>query len=241
MITLYGWGPMFGCPSPSPYVIKTEIQLQMLGLDFDLAIADLESVPKHKAPYVMDDGKLIEDSNFIRAHFEAKLGKSLDESLTNSEKVTAWALERMAESHLVSMVGYERWMKDDNFYKGPAAFFMGVPEDMRDEVLTQVRKDVAATNQGTGFGRHSEADRLQLVEWDLMALAMQLGDKPFLFGNEPTAPDASVSAVLISCLTDFFDSPLPELVRKYANLVAYSNRMKNLYLSESKWPMPEMA
>ena len=54
MITLFGWGPMFDCPSPSPYVMKSDIQLQMLGVDFDRAIADLDAVPKHKAPYVMD-------------------------------------------------------------------------------------------------------------------------------------------------------------------------------------------
>ena len=77
MITFYGWGPMFGCPSPSPFVMKSDIQLQMLGVDFTRAIADLDAVPKHKAPYVIDDGQLIEDSNFIRHHYEAKLGKGL--------------------------------------------------------------------------------------------------------------------------------------------------------------------
>ena len=44
MITLYGWGPMFDCPSPSPFVMKADIQLQMLGVDFDRAIADLSLV-----------------------------------------------------------------------------------------------------------------------------------------------------------------------------------------------------
>ena len=75
MTTLFGWGPMFDCPSPSPFVMKSDIQLQMLGVDFDRAIADLEAVSKHKAPYVEDDGQIIQDSNFIRAHFEKKLGR----------------------------------------------------------------------------------------------------------------------------------------------------------------------
>tara|TARA_Y100000052_G_scaffold27568_1_gene36535 strand:+ start:8504 stop:9202 length:699 start_codon:yes stop_codon:yes gene_type:complete len=232
---------MFGCPSPSPYVIKTEIQLQMFGLDFDRAMADLESVPKHKAPYVMDGDRLIEDSNFIRAYFEDKLGKTLDADLSPPEKVTAWALERMAESHLTAFVGYERWIKDENFNKGPIAFFMAAPEPMRQQIIDDSRQSVNAVHQGTGFGRHSEADRIQLADWDLMAIAMQLGDQNFLFGDEPSAPDASVSAVLMSCLTDFFDSPLPGLVQKYPNLVAYAERMKSLYLAESKWPVPEMA
>jgi hypothetical protein len=49
---------MFGAPSPSPYVIKCDMQLQMLGVNFTRAIADLEAVSKHKAPYVKDDGQI---------------------------------------------------------------------------------------------------------------------------------------------------------------------------------------
>ena len=111
MITLYGWGPMFDCPSPSPYVMKTIIQLQMLGVEFDCAMADLETVSKHKAPYVDDGGTLIQDSNFIRSHFEKKLGRSLDAGLSDSEKATGWALERMAEGHLTKCMAAQRWMK----------------------------------------------------------------------------------------------------------------------------------
>ncbi|MEZ5947120.1 MAG: hypothetical protein R3C13_01215 [Hyphomonas sp.] len=103
MITLYGWGPMFGCPSPSPFVMKADIQLQMLGVDFTRAIADLESVPKHKAPYVIDDGQLVEDSNFIRQHFEQKLGKQLYAGMSGRDLAASWALERMAEGQLTKI------------------------------------------------------------------------------------------------------------------------------------------
>ena len=127
MTTLYGWGPMFDCPSPSPYVMKTDIQLQMLGVTFDRAIADLDSVSKHKAPYVEDEGEIIQDSNFIRAYFEKKLGKSLLDGLTPQQQAQSWAFERMAEGHLTAVMAGERWMIDENFNKGPAMFFMDAP------------------------------------------------------------------------------------------------------------------
>ena len=37
MITLYGFGPMFGLPDPSPFVLKTEIQLKLAELPFGKA------------------------------------------------------------------------------------------------------------------------------------------------------------------------------------------------------------
>ncbi|MAP96441.1 MAG: glutathione S-transferase [Ponticaulis sp.] len=241
MITLYGWGPMFGCPSPSPYVMKTEIQLQMFGLEFKRAMADLDAVSKHKAPYLKDGDLLIQDSNFIRAHFEDKLGKSLNTGLTPEEEADAWALERMAEGHLMQCLGYDRWMIPENFNKGPVMFFMAAPEPQRSAIIKDTLEHVAANYQGNGFGRHTASERHQLADWDIRAIATRLGDKPFLFGDEPTAADASVSAVLISAATDFFDTPLVKLVTQHENLNGYMKRMSELYFAESLWPVPEIA
>ncbi|MEH6410390.1 MAG: glutathione S-transferase family protein [Hyphomonas sp.] len=241
MITLYGWGPLFDCPSPSPYVMKTDIQLQMLGLAYNRAIAELDAVPKGKAPYVMDGGVLIEDSNFIRAHFEKKLRRNLAAGLSDEDSVTSWALERMAEDHLTTIMAMERWLKDDNFFKGPALFFSDVPEAAREGVMKEVREGIAATQHARGMGRHSEAERMQLAEWDLQAIAIQLAGQDYLFGDTPTVADAAVSAVLISCATEYFDTPLSGLVRGHTNLVGYMDRMKARYFAENLWPVPEMA
>ena len=239
MITLYGWGPMFDCPSPSPFVMKADIQLQMLGVEFDRAIADLESVPKHKAPYVIDDGELIEDSNFIRHHFETKLGRGLYDGMSGKDIAPSWALERMAEGQLAKIMAYERWMKDGNFEKGPAHFFEDVPTAARRGVMKEVRQGIAATHAGEGTGRFSEAERMQLAKWDVDAIALQLGDQAFLLGETPTCPDATVAAVLISCATEFFDTPLSGLVRQHTNLVAYIERMKARYFTHAAWPAAE--
>ncbi len=241
MITLFGWGPMFGCPSPSPFVMKTDMQLQMLGVRFERAFANLDAVSKHKAPYVKDGDLLIQDSNFIRAHFEAKLGESLNAGLDDEQRAAAWAMERMAEGDLTSTMAMERWLKDDNFAKGPALFFGDVPQAARAGVMQEVREGMETAMQQRGLGRHSEAERLQLASWDLEAIAVQLAAKPFLFGDAPSAADASVSAVLISCATEYFDTPLTGLVRGHTNLVDYMDRMTADYFAEDLWPAYEMA
>lgn len=240
MMTLYGWGPMFDCPSPSPYVMKSDMQLQMLGIDFDRAIADLDSVSKRKAPYLTDNGLLVQDSNFIRAHIEARLGRSLLDGLGDAERAASWAFERMAEGHLTGVMLMERWLKDENFHKGPALFFSDVPEPARAAVIKDVRDGIAATQYESGLGRHSEAERLQLAEWDLNAIACQLAGQDFLFGDRPAAADASVSAVLISCATEYFDTPLTSLVRGHDNLVDYMDRVKARYFAQNLWPTHEL-
>ncbi len=238
--TLYGWGPMFDCPSPSPFVMKADVQLQMLGVEYDYGFADLASVPKAKAPYVRDGDTLIEDSNFIRQKYETRDGPNFSTGLTRDQMVTSWALERMVEGDLRSIMVMERWMKDDNFNKGPRMFFAGVPEAHREVVITSARDAIKTGAASSGLDKHSEEERMMLASMDLAAVSMQLGDKPFLFGDEPTVADASVGAHIIACATEFFDSPLPGVVRKFSNLVPYSERMAERFLNHGKWPTPPM-
>ncbi|MEX1250416.1 MAG: hypothetical protein WEA77_04385 [Hyphomonas sp.] len=78
----------------------------MLGAGFDRAYADLESAPKRKAPYTKDGGPLVEDTNFIRAHMEANLGRSFVDGLDDAQRAASWALERMAEGTLPASCSY---------------------------------------------------------------------------------------------------------------------------------------
>jgi glutathione S-transferase len=234
--TLYGWGPLFDLPSPSPFVMKTEIQLQMLGVPFERAIADLDAVSKHKAPYVRDDGVLVEDSTFIRAHFERKLNKDLDAGLSAEERATAWALERLLEDRLNFIMGHERWLEGQNFERGPRLFFMGVPEAIRAKVCDDVRSEFKAMLVRHGIGRHSRAERMELAARDIAAVAAILGDKPFLFGDQPTAVDAVAFGELASCGTAYFDSPLVGIVDKHPSLRRYLARMEAKYFAPGRWP-----
>lgn len=228
-VTFFGWGPMFNLRSPSPFVMKTEIQLQMLGVQYQRAVPDLEAVAKHKAPYVRDGEQLIQDSTFIRFHFEKKLGKDLDAGLTAEQRATAWALERMLEDRLYFIVLHERWVEEENFQRGPAQFFAAIPENVRPHVIAQVRDGVVAMLHRQGLGRHSRAERMELAARDFAALSAFLGNRLFFFGDKPSALDAVASAFIASCTTRFFDSPLPDLADQHANFQPYLRRVNELF------------
>ncbi len=100
MITLYGFGPMFGLPDPSPFVIKTMTQLKMAGLPFAFERARPPEAPKGKIPFIRDGDFLLGDSVFILDHLRRAHGVELDGHLTQAQRSVGWAMERMLEDHL---------------------------------------------------------------------------------------------------------------------------------------------
>ena len=138
MITLYGFGSGFGLPELSPYVTKTEVQLKMAGVAYRKEQAAPDASPKGQLPYIDDDGEVVADSTFIRAHIERKYGADLDCGLDARARAEAWAIERMIENHFTWTFVYARWILPANFEKGPARLFDNAPEGIR----AQLRQDV---------------------------------------------------------------------------------------------------
>src|SRR6202012_361140 len=123
MITLYGFGPGGGLPEASPYVTKTEVQLKMAGLAYVKDTTGFQQAPKGKLPYIDDEGTVVADSTFIRAHLERVHGIDFDAGMNGRQRGEAWAIERMIEDHLTWTNIHARWLTQSNFDKGPAHIF----------------------------------------------------------------------------------------------------------------------
>ncbi|KYF52071.1 glutathione S-transferase, partial [Sorangium cellulosum] len=175
MITLYGFGPLFGLPEASPFVTKTEVQLKLLGLPYRKERGRPDQSPKGQVPFIDEDGQRVADSHFIREHLERKHGKDLDAGLDARQRAAAWAVERMLESQLAAASGCARWLIPENFAKGPAHFVDGAPEELRpklrEELLARVRENFRAI----GVGRHSDEEIVELGARSLTALSALLG------------------------------------------------------------------
>ena len=225
MITLASFGPAFGLPDPSPFVTKAEVLLKMSGLPFEKGRSGMRKAPKGKLPYIEDDGQIIADSTFIRLHLERKYGVDFDRGLTPAQKGTAWAVEKMLEDQLYWIIVNERWLNDENFRKGPAIFFAGVPAPIRPLIKGVVRRSLRRTLHGHGVGRHSAEEIDELGARALGAVADVLGENQYLTGPEICGADATVYAFMISALCPHFDTRLRATARKLPNIVAYCERM----------------
>lgn len=226
MITLYGFGPAFGLPDPSPFVTKVEVLLKLAKLAYQVDTEGFAKAPKGKLPYVDDDGLKIADSTFIRWHLESKYQVDFDQALSAYEKGVAWSVEKMLEEHFYWALVDARWCDDANFAKGPARFFDRALWLMRPIITVAIRRGVKSALRAQGFGRHTHDELMRLVAKDLESIAAILGNQAYLMGAEPCAADASLFPFLMGTLCPHFDTPMRDLTSNYDNLVAYTERLR---------------
>jgi len=235
MITLFGCGPGFDLPEASPYVTKTEVQLRMAGLAYRKETAMPDASPKGQLPFIGDDGSLVADSTFIRAHIERKYGVDLDAGLDRASRAQSWAIERMLENHFGWVFVNYRWLVPGNFARGPAHFFDGAPAHLQDQLRQQAVAKVTERVLAIGITRHRPEEIAELGGRTLEALSALLDGQDFLFGPRPSAADATAFAFLAGALSPFFDQPLRARAERLPNLVAYTNRMMARFYPEFDW------
>jgi glutathione S-transferase len=225
VITLYTFGPLFGLPDASPFVMKGEMLLKLSKLEYQTSNKGFTRAPKGKLPYIDDNGTIVADSTLIRLYLEQKYGVDFDRSLSERDKGIAWATEKMLEDHLYWVLVYWRWMKDDNFQKGPANFFKRAPAFIRPLVIWMVRGKVRRSLHAHGIGRHQESEMTAMSDRAFDALSKLLGENKYLMGNEPCGADATAFAFIAGSLCPLFESPAHARARTLPNLIAYRERM----------------
>ncbi len=221
MLTLYGFGPAFELPDPSPFVMKSEVQLKMAGVPYKFERAAPPAAPKGKIPFIQTGAHRLGDSTFIRAHIERYHHFDFDKGLCTFGRAQAWAIERMLEDHLYFALIHMRWLDDENWQKGPSHFFDGAPAGVADAARQRVREKL----EHHGLGKHSHEEIAELGGRSLTALAALLGDKPYLMGEEMTGTDATAFAFAAASLTPFFTGELRKRAERHPNLIAYRDRM----------------
>jgi glutathione S-transferase len=224
MITLYTFGPGFGLPDPSPFVMKAEVLLRIAGLPYRVDSKGFSKAPKGKLPYI-DDGERIADFTVIRWHLEKKHKVDFDRGLSEEQPAVAWAFEKTAEDHLYWAL-YARWMNDANFDKVPRNFFQ-VSRRRRSAplIVNMMRRKVRQSLRAPGMGRHAPAEVAALATRSIDAMAAYLGRKAFFVGAEPVGVDATVFSFVAGALCPTFETPIRSAAERHDNLKRYVGRM----------------
>jgi glutathione S-transferase len=196
MITLLTYAPAFGEPAASPFCGKAIWLLNMSGQSWQREdIADPRGMPKQKLPAIRVKGQIIPDSDNIRHYLEAQ-GADFDAGLSDIQKSTSRAFIRMAEEHMYFHIVLDRWGDDTVWPTIRDTYFDMIPRPFRGFVTNKLRRACLQGMDRQGLGRLTPQERIERIEPDLKAITTRLWHGPFLFGDRPTAADASVAAML---------------------------------------------
>ncbi len=234
MIKVHKFGPAFGLPDLSPFVLKVETYLRLTDQKYDTVLGDLRKAPRGQLPLIEIDGKIVPDSTRIVESLESSRAEKLDAHLDASERAIALAFKSMLEEHLYFGLVFMRWATDDGWsalepslrdmLKG-----MGIPSLMHGIVTATVRKKTVERARKQGIGRAPRAEVVQECNEILDALAERLGSKAFFCGDRPTTYDATVYAFTRSALLPAFDNEVRRHAAGKKNLVDYAGRLEAKY------------
>jgi len=232
MIKVFQFAPAFGLPNASPFCMKLETYLRMAGLRFEAVNSgDVMKAPKHKLPYIDDDGTVVADTTFIIEYLKGRYGDPLDGALTPAERAVATAFQRLIEENLYWAVVHTRWADAAGWAKTREAFFGAMPAPLRWFVPALARRGLLSELRGQGMGRHSAQEIFAIGCRDVTAVADFLADKPFMLGAQPSSLDATAHAFLANLLWAPVDSPIQRHAQSRPTLQAYCLRMKARYFA----------
>ena len=226
MLNLLTFPTHFGEPGGSPFAVKAICLLNMSGQNWKGSTADVRKMPKQKLPVLKVGERLIPDSENIRTYLEQQ-GADFDAGLSDSERAASRAFIRLAEEHLYFHLVADRWLRDDVWEVTRDVIFGMIPKPVRGFISRKIRKTLAAGLYTQGTARFTQAERAERVAKDLEAIKLQLGDKPYLFGDTPTAADASVCPMLSSLASIPLPTEVSDLVKNDPVITAYISRMRN--------------
>ena len=233
MVDFYTFGPVWGLPDASPFVIKLELWLKMAGIEYRSVVdGDTRKAPKGKLPYIKLDGETIGDSDLIIDKLNQKFGDKVDAGLSAQQQAHSHLLTRLMHDSFYWALVHCRWVEPNGWAQVGASLFGSLPKPLQLIVPPLVRRSIKKSLHGQGFGRHSRDEKMQMARNDIDTLDTMLGDQLFFLGDEPRSVDATVQAFLIAFIGPPIANPVRDYLLTKPRLLAYYQRMNERYYPE---------
>ncbi|XP_041952014.1 failed axon connections homolog [Alosa sapidissima] len=223
--------PKCGVPSLSPFCLKMETYLRMLGLPYQNYF-DGKLSPQGKMPWIEYNQEQVCGTDFIMDFLEDKLGMTLNKSLSPQEMAISHAVTKMVEEHFYWTIAYCQWV--DNLEKTEEMLVVSGPlSHVLKWILSHLTSGIVKREMfGHGIGRFSKEEVYALMEKDMRTLAILLGDKKYIMGPKMTAVDATVFGHLAQAMWTLPGTRPEQLIKgELINLAMYCERIRRKF-----WP-----
>jgi glutathione S-transferase len=208
--------------------MKAETYLRFRRIPYKVVPSGPRKSPTGKIPFIVDDGRIISDSEAIIAHFEKQQDAHLDEGLSEAQRATASFVRELVEDRLYWQITYMRWGDPDGWAVFKPDLVKYLPLGMRGPALFLLHRTLLRQMRQRGLASADPQGAYAMGKAVLDALAGMLGDLPFFLGEKPRSLDMSLYAFLANILDQPHSNPLQAHARILANLVGYCERMKAL-------------
>lgn len=226
MIKLHQYPPAWGF-NVSPFTLKLETWLRLSGIDHEIVeLRNPGKAPKGKLPFIEDDdGTRVADSTLIIDYLKRTRQIDPDHELTERQRADAISLQRLFEDHFYFIQVYSRWIDPVGWAAVQPAFFGFMPPGIRGLASGYIRRTVRNMLHEQGLGRHRRDELYAMGRADLRAVAVQLGSRPYFFGDGPTTIDAIAYGFLANLLFVPVETELKTIGLEYDNLRLYCERL----------------
>lgn len=224
MLKLLKFGPAFGVPDPSVFVMKLETYLRLAKLEYESKPGDVRKAPKGKFPVLIDGASIVPDSQFAIDYLKDNYGDPLNDGVNAAQQAHFMALRLGLENHSYFLMLMFRWLDKDNALLMGDTFFseLGL---MKGVIFKMVQSGMRRTIEGQGLLRHAPDELDTLVRDDITMLEHWLGEQPFFGGERPGEIDCTTFAFIANMIVPDIQTPQMTKARQSAPLIAYHNRM----------------
>lgn len=226
-------GGEWGLPSISPFCLKLATWLRMTDMPHETVIEDdPRKGPKRKSPWIEDGEVRMGDSELIIEHLKRTRGVQPDAHLGSRDAAIGLCLQRTFEEHFHQITEYALWHLDQGWEQSSHHFDRVLPRMVAPLIKPLIRSGCRKEGLVRGVARHTSEEIAAMARADLEAARAILGDKPYLFGDQPTTADCTVYGFLAVTLYAPIEYFGKRELEDMDELVAFCDRMRDRYWSE---------
>ncbi|KAE9549537.1 hypothetical protein FO519_007255 [Halicephalobus sp. NKZ332] len=226
IVYLYQYRSCAKSPNSSPYCLKVETFLKYHKIPYLPVYSASVKSRDGLLPFIIYNGKEISDSQPIISFLEKEF--NLTPKLDEKEMAIARAVERTIDNSIANAMSYILILKDPNVFFDTLLKLM--PLVIAQLMFGRVYYRVKDRLEGIYFAQLPEEDIFKGLDLDLKAVNEILGDKKYLFGDEPTPADFALFGQLSIGIYCYTSVPFKTVINKYPKLEKFTeNIFKDLF------------
>jgi glutathione S-transferase len=231
-LRLVHFGPVLGVPDPSPFCVKAEAYLRMVGANYSLVRGIPMKSPRGQLPVLLHQGQVIAGSGEIIDYVRELHQSPVDDWLADRQRIDAFHLVHAVEDYLYFCLLYQRWVLPNNFQVTQSYFFRGLNPVVTFFVSRLVRRQARQRAAAHGVGRYPAAEIDRRAKEAVGMLSGHLGDKPYFMGDEPCWVDCSMYGFVCNILLKGMPDGAGKWGHEFGNLVEFEQRFRERYFAD---------